>query len=483
MFKAAFLKKFAIKDSNVVIMTEIRTFKMVGKIEESLQPTKINMTELAISLTLKKLDHNWISTMASLHTLDDRKPHSVFNDISILVLKTCKLKPGSQGKPYVDQSGQGTAQLLVGSSTGPPEIDDPKQGEQKPANLTSVNTGGLKSTLKTLELNPDPPKTTQVTKSGQEPAHLLNCKPNLTSYSETRQSPEDNSTNGHQIDANLEPSKIQTYAEVAAFLKEVKTKPIFNSANNYQLMPASSPEWVIQFDCSGDVVNSSGRTKHHLFCSSEQAQPGSAALKTLSQDPCPASALSANLNPAKIKEVKTHVIFHLNSGQVDHQATAPSGDQPADPPQALYHPPGAPFGPVHFTEYTPNPAYLEYNLETILIADPLARTRETEYIGCEGKRIKVLSLLFKDKYNYLPAYFVPMTPPLTLQPNCPMKTPTAAKTTSTQLFGVLYITLTGMVDTMVPNSGPWSLLGQSVSYIIKLAPILWWALPSGPAVF
>ncbi|KAJ9087085.1 hypothetical protein DSO57_1036783 [Entomophthora muscae] len=39
-----------------------------------------------------------------------------------------------------------------------------------------------------------------------------------------------------------------------------------------------------------------------------------------------------------------------------------------------------------------------------------------------------------------------------------------------------------MVDTMVPNSGPWSLLGQSVSYIIKLAPILWWALPTGPAV-
>ncbi|KAJ9087230.1 hypothetical protein DSO57_1035170 [Entomophthora muscae] len=76
-----------------------------------------------------------------------------------------------------------------------------------------------------------------------------------------------------------------------------------------------------------------------------------------------------------------------------------------------------------------------------------------------------------------------MTPPLTPQPNFPMETPTAAKTTSNQLFGVLYITLTGIVDTMVPNLGPWSLLGQSVSYIIKLAPILWWALPSDPAVF
>ncbi|KAJ9087573.1 hypothetical protein DSO57_1031822 [Entomophthora muscae] len=126
---------------------------------------------------------------------------------------------------------------------------------------------------------------------------------------------------------------------------------------------------------------------------------------------------------------------------------------------------------------------MKYNLETILIADPLARTRETEYMGHEGKRIKVTPLLFKDKYNYLPAYFVPMTLPLTPQPDCPMETPTAAETTSTQLFGVLYINLTGMVDTMVPNPGPWSLLGQSVSYIIKLAPILWWALPSGPVVF
>ncbi|KAJ9067734.1 hypothetical protein DSO57_1036159 [Entomophthora muscae] len=40
----------------------------------------------------------------------------------------------------------------------------------------------------------------------------------------------------------------------------------------------------------------------------------------------------------------------------------------------------------------------------------------------------------------------------------------------------------GTEDTMVPNSGPWSLFGQSVSYIIKLAPILWWALPAGSAV-
>ncbi|KAJ9084451.1 hypothetical protein DSO57_1024351 [Entomophthora muscae] len=74
-----------------------------------------------------------------------------------------------------------------------------------------------------------------------------------------------------------------------------------------------------------------------------------------------------------------------------------------------------------------------------------------------------------------------MTPPPTPRLDRPLETPSAAKTTYTQLFGVLYITLTGLVDSMVPNSGPWSLNRQSVSYIIKLAPILWWALPAGPA--
>ncbi|KAJ9048407.1 hypothetical protein DSO57_1035377 [Entomophthora muscae] len=54
-----------------------------------------------------------------------------------------------------------------------------------------------------------------------------------------------------------------------------------------------------------------------------------------------------------------------------------------------------------------------------------------------------------------------MTPPLTPKPDCSMEPTVAAKTTSTQLFGVLYITLTGLVDSVVPNSGPWSLLGQS----------------------
>ncbi|KAJ9075890.1 hypothetical protein DSO57_1031301 [Entomophthora muscae] len=62
-------------------------------------------------------------------------------------------------------------------------------GEGPTANLPRANTGASESTLEALESNPDTPKTTQVTQSGQEPTHLLNCIPKLLSYSETYQSP------------------------------------------------------------------------------------------------------------------------------------------------------------------------------------------------------------------------------------------------------------------------------------------------------
>ncbi|KAJ9080432.1 hypothetical protein DSO57_1025085 [Entomophthora muscae] len=61
-----------------------------------------------------------------------------------------------------------------------------------------------------------------------------------------------------------------------------------------------------------------------------------------------------------------------------------------------------------------------------------------------------------------------MTSPLTPQPDHPMKPTPTAETMSTQLFGVLYIALTGLVDSIVPNSGPCT------------NPMV--ALPTGPAV-
>ncbi|KAJ9083361.1 hypothetical protein DSO57_1035442 [Entomophthora muscae] len=124
--------------------------------------------------------------------------------------------------------------------------------------------------------------------------------------------------------------------------------------------------------------------------------------------------------------------------------------------------------------------YSELTLEEILIYDPEICIRETELIDCEETWITVQPLLFCDKYNYLPAYLVPMTPPLTPWPDCPQKSVATSESTSTQIFGVMYITLTSLIDSMVPTSRPWDILRKSLSYIVKLAPILWWALPSGP---
>ncbi|KAJ9063954.1 hypothetical protein DSO57_1035517 [Entomophthora muscae] len=73
-----------------------------------------------------------------------------------------------------------------------------------------------------------------------------------------------------------------------------------------------------------------------------------------------------------------------------------------------------------------------------------------------------------------------MTLPLTLQPDCPQESVAANESPSTQILGVMYITLTGLIDSMVPTSRPWALLVKLLSYIVKLAPILWWALPAGP---
>ncbi|KAJ9048227.1 hypothetical protein DSO57_1037128 [Entomophthora muscae] len=47
-----------------------------------------------------------------------------------------------------------------------------------------------------------------------------------------------------------------------------------------------------------------------------------------------------------------------------------------------------------------------------------------------------------------------------------------------KLFGIVYITLTGVIDTIILAAGPWSWVGKSVSYLFKLAPLLWWALPA-----
>ncbi|KAJ9075533.1 hypothetical protein DSO57_1035217 [Entomophthora muscae] len=70
-----------------------------------------------------------------------------------------------------------------------------------------------------------------------------------------------------------------------------------------------------------------------------------------------------------------------------------------------------------------------------------------------------------------------MVPPITPKP-IPFPAAELSLDHTNKLFGIVYITLTGVIDTIVPTAGPWLWVGKSMSYLIKLAPILWWALPT-----
>ncbi|KAJ9069612.1 hypothetical protein DSO57_1016614 [Entomophthora muscae] len=73
-----------------------------------------------------------------------------------------------------------------------------------------------------------------------------------------------------------------------------------------------------------------------------------------------------------------------------------------------------------------------------------------------------------------------MEPPVTPKP-MPASAAKLSLDHTNKLFGIVYITLTGVIDTIVPAASPWLWLGKSMSYLIKLAPILWWALPTQSA--
>ncbi|KAJ9055904.1 hypothetical protein DSO57_1038484 [Entomophthora muscae] len=71
-----------------------------------------------------------------------------------------------------------------------------------------------------------------------------------------------------------------------------------------------------------------------------------------------------------------------------------------------------------------------------------------------------------------------MKAPSTPKPDRLHPTPGLTPPTANQYADISYITLAGLFNTMVPAARPWALVGQPASYLIKLAPLLWWALPS-----
>ncbi|KAJ9055284.1 hypothetical protein DSO57_1005390 [Entomophthora muscae] len=139
-------------------------------------------------------------------------------------------------------------------------------------------------------------------------------------------------------------------------------------------------------------------------------------------------------------------------------------------------PSGVPFSPVYFTEYPLRPKYKNYTLEKILELDPLACIQSAVRYNCQGPWIFSTPKLFRVKFNYLPAYNLPMELHVTPKP-MPASSPDLPTDHSGKLFGIVYITLTGVIDTIILAAGLWSWVGKSFSFLFKLAPLLWWALP------
>ncbi|KAJ9086878.1 hypothetical protein DSO57_1039045 [Entomophthora muscae] len=70
-----------------------------------------------------------------------------------------------------------------------------------------------------------------------------------------------------------------------------------------------------------------------------------------------------------------------------------------------------------------------------------------------------------------------MEPPVTPKP-MPASSPNLPTDHSSKLFGIVYITLTGVIGTIILAAGLWSWMGKSAYYNFKLALLLWWALPA-----
>ncbi|KAJ9077840.1 hypothetical protein DSO57_1012878 [Entomophthora muscae] len=121
--------------------------------------------------------------------------------------------------------------------------------------------------------------------------------------------------------------------------------------------------------------------------------------------------------------------------------------------------------------------YYNYTPEKILELDTLPQLQSAVRFSHQGMWIFSTPKLFRGKFNYLPAYKLCMEPPVTPKP-MPASSPSLPTDHTSKLFGIVYITLTGVIETIILAAGLWSWVGKSFSYLFKLAPLLWWALPA-----
>ncbi|KAJ9063689.1 hypothetical protein DSO57_1038297 [Entomophthora muscae] len=152
------------------------------------------------------------------------------------------------------------------------------------------------------------------------------------------------------------------------------------------------------------------------------------------------------------------ILFHLHTPKRQHPSTGIDSQTPVDKTKAFdyYRPPNTPFGPVHFTEYPANPDHKPWTLEDFNHQLPFDLQQKVQ-----------------QSYHLLGSHGTAPTPKLILS-----TLPTSDSTVqSSQFLGVLYLALTGLIDSALPAAGPWAVAGKAFSYLVKLGPIIWWAIP------
>ncbi|KAJ9057461.1 hypothetical protein DSO57_1022409 [Entomophthora muscae] len=173
------------------------------------------------------------------------------------------------------------------------------------------------------------------------------------------------------------------------------------------------------------------------------------------------------------------LLFHLHTPKCQHPSPGIDSQTPVDKTEAFdyYRPTNSPFGPVHFTKYPPNPDHKPWTLEDLQWYTRPNAPKEPYQIVCDGKAITIYPLIFNRKFNNPAAYLVPMEPPLTPKPTISTLPTSDATGQSSQFLGVLYLALIGLIDSVLPVAGPWAVAGKALFYLVKLGPIIWWAMP------
>ncbi|KAJ9052597.1 hypothetical protein DSO57_1032613 [Entomophthora muscae] len=131
---------------------------------------------------------------------------------------------------------------------------------------------------------------------------------------------------------------------------------------------------------------------------------------------------------------------------------------------------------MHFIGYLPNPDLKPWNLEDLKGYTCTDAPKDPYQIICESREITIYPLIFNRKYKNPAAYLVPMRPPLTPKPTISIPPTSDATGQSIQFLRVMYLALTGLIDSALPAAGTWAVAGKAFSYLVKLGLIIWWAI-------